>query len=102
MLNISRYEEVIRAIIRPPRAEYTMEDLGKRRLLRMLWHDVTMKFSYNDLFSGPTPFQFCGRTYQRTDLIIENARRMKLYCSHWEPIDTYVAAMLMISLCSYV
>ncbi|KAJ8600519.1 hypothetical protein CTAYLR_009207 [Chrysophaeum taylorii] len=57
------YDELVNAIIRPPRAEYDVERLG------------------------PTCFTFCGRTYRRTDLVLVNPRGLALQCSHWEPVD---------------
>jgi len=57
------YTELWKAIVRPPRDTYSLEDLG------------------------PTCFQLQGgRTYQRTDLVLNNARGQKLACSHFEPI----------------
>lgn len=47
------YGELVNAIIRPPRAEYDLEDLG------------------------PRIFKFCGKTFQRTDFRLINDRRMQ-------------------------
>ena len=44
------YEELVNAIIRPPRADYDPARLG------------------------PTEFEFCGRSYRREDLVLRNAR----------------------------
>ena len=57
------YDELVNAIIRPPRADYDMERLG------------------------PTHFTFCGRKYRRTDMVLMNQRGLALQCSHWEPTE---------------
>ena len=57
------YDELVNAIIRPPRAEYDIERLG------------------------PKEFSFCGKQYMRTDLVLVNQRGLALQCSHWEPVD---------------
>ena len=58
------YEELVNAIIRPPRADYDPARLG------------------------PTEFEFCGRSYRREDLVLRNARGLALQCSHWAPINS--------------
>jgi hypothetical protein len=55
------YEQLINAIVRPPRAEYDLRDLG------------------------PTHFQISGCKFERVDLILKNERNMKLACSWWKP-----------------
>ena len=55
------YQELVNAIIRPPRAEYAGEDLG------------------------PREFTISTRGFRRTDLQLTNPRGMVLQCSHWEP-----------------
>ncbi|KAJ1455417.1 Alpha/Beta hydrolase protein, partial [Pelagophyceae sp. CCMP2097] len=55
------YDELVNAIIRPPRAEYDIEQLG------------------------PTRFVYMDRTFVRTDLVLVNQRGLALQCSHWEP-----------------
>lgn len=55
------YNELVNAIIRPPRCQYDMEQLG------------------------PVYFEFCGKTFQRRDFELINNRGMKFVCSHWEP-----------------
>lgn len=57
------YEEVVCAIIRPPRAEYDISDLG------------------------PKSFMYCGRQFERRDIELTNTRGLKLACSHWEPVE---------------
>jgi len=57
------YQELVNAIIRPPRAEYKMEALG------------------------PPAFNFCGRRFTRTDFALKTKRGMNLQCSHWEPVQ---------------
>lgn len=63
------YDELVNAIIRPPRAEYDIERLG------------------------PSCFTFYGRTYRRTDLTLVNQRGLTLQCSHWEPADRQAEAL---------
>ena len=58
------YEELVNAIIRPPRADYDPARLG------------------------PTEFEFCGRSYRREDLVLRNARGLALQCSHWAPVGS--------------
>lgn len=55
------YQELVHAIIRPPRCEYSEHHLG------------------------PSLFKFCGKNFQRTDFDITNSRNLKVCCSHWEP-----------------
>jgi hypothetical protein len=55
------YQELVNAIIRPPRCEYSEQHLG------------------------PSHFTFCGKNFQRTDFDITNPRNLKVCCSHWEP-----------------
>eukprot|EP01047_Picozoa_sp_COSAG01_P017147 COSAG01_NODE_900_length_12865_cov_90.056870_7_plen_603_part_00 len=57
----SGYEELVNSIIRPPRAEYALRDLGERQLLLR-----------------------SGLAVVRTDLELDGPRG-KLQCSHWEP-----------------
>lgn len=57
------YQELVNAIIRPPRAEYKEESLG------------------------PPAFAFCGRRFSRTDFAIRTKRGLDLQCSHWEPVE---------------
>jgi len=57
------YQELVNAIVRPPRAEYKMEALG------------------------PPAFNFCGRRFTRTDFALKTKRGMNLQCSHWEPVQ---------------
>mmetsp|Transcript_27910 Transcript_27910/g.56238 ORF Transcript_27910/g.56238 Transcript_27910/m.56238 type:complete len:459 (+) Transcript_27910:67-1443(+) len=57
------YEQLVNAIIRPPRAEY------------------------EDAHLGPREFKFAGRQFRRRDFNLRNERGMKIVCSHWEPFD---------------
>ena len=57
------YAHLWKAIIRPPRDEYEMEDLG------------------------PSKFHIAGLICQRTDFELTNPRGLKLKCSHFEPVD---------------
>jgi len=56
------YEQVICAIIRPPRCQYEVRQLG------------------------PHTFDFVGQKFKRTDLTLRNSRGMAIACSHWEPV----------------
>jgi len=55
------YQELVNAIIRPPRARYSKAALGPKR------------------------FRFHGKVFKRNDFELANARGMALQCSHWEP-----------------
>lgn len=57
------YQELVNAIIRPPRADYKEESLG------------------------PPAFAFCGRRFTRTDFALRTKRGLDLQCSHWEPVE---------------
>lgn len=57
------YQELVNAIIRPPRADYKEETLG------------------------PPAFTFCGRRFTRTDFALRTKRGLNLQCSHWEPVE---------------
>lgn len=57
------YQELVNAIIRPPRANYTLDNLG------------------------PQEFSFGGKTFARIDYDLQNERGMKICCSHWQPVD---------------
>jgi hypothetical protein len=56
------YEQLVNAIIRPPRCQYTIEQLG------------------------PISFEFCGKRFRRIDFELVNPRNLKIQCSLWEPI----------------
>ena len=58
------YAALCNAIIRPPRAEYDMRELG------------------------PKFFQISNSRFQRTDFQLVNPRGFTLQCSHWEPCTT--------------
>jgi len=53
------YEAIVGLVIRPPRAEYSMQQLG------------------------PTEFSFLGEVYSRQDFAVTNNRGMRLECSQW-------------------
>jgi pimeloyl-ACP methyl ester carboxylesterase len=57
------YDDLWKAVIRPPRDEYLDVDLGSDK------------------------FNLKGRNYKRTDFTITNKRNLKLHCSYWEPYD---------------
>eukprot|EP00301_Raphidiophrys_heterophryoidea_P019903 c4725_g1_i1.p1 GENE.c4725_g1_i1~~c4725_g1_i1.p1 ORF type:complete len:515 (-),score=144.80 c4725_g1_i1:131-1675(-) len=54
-------EALVHAIIRPPRAEYDIQELG------------------------PSKFMFSGVNFQREDLTLKNPRGQSLACSWWQP-----------------
>ena len=55
------YEKVLKSIIRPPRADYAVEQLG------------------------PRAFEFCGVAVRRVDFWLVNSRGQRLACSRWFP-----------------
>lgn len=55
------YQELVNAIIRPPRCTYDVAQLG------------------------PNSFDYCGKTFERKDFDLTNQRGMKVVCSIWEP-----------------
>lgn len=57
------YGELVNAIIRPPRAEYQVADLG------------------------PASFTIAGRHFKRTEVQVRNTRGLMLEGSWWEPAD---------------
>ena len=59
----SGYQELVNAIIRPPRANYREEHLG------------------------PPAFTFLGKRFTRTDFTLQTKRGLNLQCSHWEPVE---------------
>lgn len=57
------YDDLWKAVIRPPRDIYLDSDLG------------------------PDKFVLKNKNYKRTDFTIKNKRNIKLECSFWEPFD---------------
>lgn len=57
------YNDMWRAIIRPPRDQYTIEQLG------------------------PSEFLFKTQRYRRRDFDLLNDRGLRIECSHFEPVD---------------
>jgi hypothetical protein len=57
------YEELVKAIIRPPRAEYTLDELG------------------------PSTFEYGGVQFIREDNHLANPRGIRLACSLWRRRD---------------
>jgi len=68
------YNDLVNAIIRPPRAEYDMGVLG------------------------PEVFTVDGRVFTRQDIELVNKRGLKLACSHWKPKDQTGAKPCMVYL----
>lgn len=56
------YNELVHLIIRPPRAQYTLDDLG------------------------PSQFSFGSSQFERRDFDVVNDRQQTLRCSHWLPV----------------
>lgn len=56
------YQQLVNAIIRPPRCRYTIDQLG------------------------PTEFDYCGRRIRRKDFQLTNPRNLNFECSLWEPV----------------
>ena len=59
------YQELVNAIIRPPRCIYESKHLG------------------------PKVFEFCGKSFQRIDFELTNPRGLKFVCSMWEPLPAF-------------
>lgn len=57
------YDDLWKAVIRPPRDTYKESDLG------------------------PLKFILNNKTYQRSDITLKNKRDHAIKCSFWEPID---------------
>lgn len=57
------YDDLWKAVIRPPKDPYTEKDLG------------------------PEKFIIHSKNYKRTDFTLKNKRGHKLACSYWEPFD---------------
>jgi len=53
---------LVNAIIRPPRCDYEIVQLG------------------------PKSFLFCGRPFRRRDFVLRNSRDLAIVCSMWEPV----------------
>jgi pimeloyl-ACP methyl ester carboxylesterase len=62
-MEFSGYSTLWKAIIRPPRAKYTVANLG------------------------PYEFQLNGVRVCRTDFTVKNKRGLKFVCSHFEPLE---------------
>ena len=63
-MEFTGYSTLWKAIIRPPRAEYSLENLG------------------------PYEFQVAGTRVCRTDFEVKNKRGLKIQCSHFEPLES--------------
>jgi hypothetical protein len=66
-----RAQDLVNAIVRPPRAEYDPDDGSL----------------------GPVAFTFCGAMFTRTDFALDTVRGMTLHCSHWEPVERVAPAI---------
>jgi len=72
------YDELVNAIIRPPRAEYSLTALGRKA------------------------FKVDGITHERQDLEIVNKRGLKLQCSWWRPKDSKGGRIAITPCCVYL
>jgi pimeloyl-ACP methyl ester carboxylesterase len=63
------YDDLVNAIIRPPRAIYAVDALG------------------------PATFRFCNKSFQRNDLSLVNQHGLTLQCSHWKPAEGRVGRL---------
>lgn len=59
------YNDLVHAIIRPPRCIYEINQLG------------------------PIIFDFDGKKFHRKDFILHNPRGLKIMCSMWQPLPEY-------------
>jgi len=59
------YDQIWQAIIRPPKAQYAVSDLGPKEFMIS-----------------------SGMRVVRTDLEIANPKGYKMQCSHFEPLET--------------
>ena len=57
------YQQLVNAIIRPPRCNYMKDHLG------------------------PSSFRLGGKTFERSDFELRNPRGLKLVCSRWAPSE---------------
>lgn len=57
------YQQLLHAIIRPPRSNYLLTQLG------------------------PENFNFCGKKFHRNDFVLRNPRGLQIVCSLWEPSE---------------
>ena len=57
------YQSLVNAIIRPPRSQYDVAQLG------------------------PIQFPFCDKMFHRRDFELVNDRNLRICCSQWSPVD---------------
>jgi hypothetical protein len=57
------YQSLVNAIIRPPRSQYDVAQLG------------------------PIQFPFCDKVFHRRDFELVNDRNLRICCSQWSPVD---------------
>jgi pimeloyl-ACP methyl ester carboxylesterase len=67
-MEFTGYNTLWQAIIRPPRAEYSTDDLGPAKFI-VKGHDGT------------------NFKIQRTDFTLKNAKGIDIVCSHFEPYE---------------
>ena len=86
------YQELVNAIIRPPRADYKVCCWVSWNVLTYRFCDgqgVAYHFSLLGQMEalGPPAFTFCGKRFTRTDFTLRTKRGFNLECSHWEPVE---------------
>lgn len=86
------YQELVNAIIRPPRAEYKVQyrnetSRGPDEIVHVSYISLE-SFSFFQMEAlGPPAFNFCGKRFTRTDFTLRTKRGYNLECSHWEPVE---------------
>lgn len=76
------YNDVIRSVIRPPRARYTLDALGDVEfpLPRQVYEAPTANTDADSKHAD----DYEKRIVRRVDFELENDRGLKLQCSHWQ------------------
>jgi pimeloyl-ACP methyl ester carboxylesterase len=93
------YQELVNAIIRPPRADYKVcgcimvkyETCCSNNYVGSLTHTFILHpprpLYLQEEMLGPPAFSFCGKRFTRTDFTLMTKRGLNLQCSHWEPVE---------------
>ena len=91
------YQELVNAIIRPPRAEYKVRKVKLKLAMNNTFVNsvLTPGIFLSDYLDyllqmealGPPAFNFCGKRFTRTDFCLQTKRGYNLECSHWEPVE---------------
>jgi hypothetical protein len=78
------YEDAWRAIIRPPRQEYTLNDLGTISSPKTFHHLLNSYLKFIGI--GPQIFFQDELCIKRTDIQIVNPKGLALQCSWYQPL----------------